>query len=73
MKDDTPHRPAVHALLTDGTTVRLRPVEPRDHDQLEGLYTEMSPDNRRLRFFSAGSRSAGPAADTVCAPARPGQ
>ncbi|MFF4469705.1 GNAT family N-acetyltransferase [Streptomyces sp. NPDC001599] len=72
MKDDTPHRPAVHALLTDGTTVRLRPVEPRDHDQLEGLYTEMSPDNRRLRFFSAGSRSAGPAADTVCAPARPG-
>ncbi|BET46015.1 bifunctional GNAT family N-acetyltransferase/acetate--CoA ligase family protein [Kitasatospora aureofaciens] len=72
MKDDTPHRPAVHALLTDGTTVRIRPVEPRDHDQLEGLYTEMSPDNRRLRFFSAGSRSAGPAADTVCAPARRG-
>ncbi|MFD5216050.1 bifunctional acetate--CoA ligase family protein/GNAT family N-acetyltransferase [Streptomyces tendae] len=72
MKDDTPHRPAVHALLTDGTTVRIRAVEPRDHDQLEGLYAEMSPDNRRLRFFSAGSRSAGPAADTVCAPARPG-
>ncbi|MFD5240331.1 bifunctional acetate--CoA ligase family protein/GNAT family N-acetyltransferase [Streptomyces tendae] len=72
MKDDTPHRPAVHALLTDGTTVRIRAVEPRDHDQLEGLYAEMSPDNRRLRFFSAGSRSAGPAADTVCAPARRG-
>ncbi len=32
----------------------------------------MSPDNRRLRFLSAGSRSAGPAADTVCAPARRG-
>lgn len=28
MKDDTPHRPAVHALLTDGTTVRIRAVEP---------------------------------------------
>ncbi|NEB19548.1 GNAT family N-acetyltransferase [Streptomyces coelicoflavus] len=72
MKDDTPPRPAVHALLTDGTTVRIRAVEPGDHDQLEGLYAEMSPDNRRLRFFSAGSRSAGLAADTVCAPARPG-
>ncbi|MCF2534230.1 GNAT family N-acetyltransferase [Streptomyces sp. FB2] len=72
MKDDTPHRPAVHALLTDGTTVRIRAVEPGDHDQLEGLYAEMSPDNRRLRFFSAGSRSAGLAADTVCAPPRPG-
>ncbi|MFF5340144.1 GNAT family N-acetyltransferase [Streptomyces althioticus] len=72
MKDDTPHRPAVHALLTDGTTVRIRAVEPGDRDQLEGLYAEMSPDNRRLRFFSAGSRSAGPAADTVCAPARRG-
>ncbi|KYK13620.1 MULTISPECIES: GNAT family N-acetyltransferase [Streptomyces] len=72
MKDDTPHRPAVHALLTDGTTVRIRAVEPGDHDQLEGLYAEMSPDNRRLRFFSAGSRSAGLAADSVCAPARRG-
>ncbi|MGK9462091.1 bifunctional acetate--CoA ligase family protein/GNAT family N-acetyltransferase [Streptomyces sp. G6] len=72
MKDDTPHRPAVHALLMDGTTVRIRAVEPGDHDQLEGLYAEMSPDNRRLRFFSAGSRSAGLAADAVCAPARRG-
>ncbi|MFA3872608.1 GNAT family N-acetyltransferase [Streptomyces sp. MMCC 100] len=72
MKDDTSYRPAVHALLKDGTTVRIRAVEPGDHDQLEGLYAEMSPDNRRLRFFSAGSRSAGPAADTVCAPARRG-
>ncbi|WP_031104728.1 GNAT family N-acetyltransferase [Streptomyces sp. NRRL S-146] len=72
MKDDPSHRPAVHALLKDGTTVRIRTVEPGDHDQLAGLYAEMSPDNRRLRFFSAGPRSAGRAADTVCAPARRG-
>ncbi|WP_435843865.1 N-acetyltransferase family protein [Streptomyces hirsutus] len=72
MKDDTSRRPAVHALLKDGTTVRIRTVELRDHDQPEGLYTEMSPDNRRLRSFSAGPRSARLAADTVCAPARRG-
>ncbi|MGC9498611.1 GNAT family N-acetyltransferase [Streptomyces sp. WG7] len=72
MKDDTPHRPAVHALLTDGTTVRIRAVEPGDHDQLEGLYAEMSPDHRRLRFFSAGPRSAALAADNVCGPPRRG-
>ncbi len=72
MKDDTPSRPAVHALLTDGATVRIRPVEPGDHDQLERLYAEMSPDNRRLRFFSAGSRSAGLAVDTgPCSPNAP--
>ncbi|MFJ7022996.1 hypothetical protein ACIQUW_32015 [Streptomyces sp. NPDC101117] len=45
MKDDMPPRPAVHALLTEGTTVCIRAVEPGDHDQLEGLYAEMSPDN----------------------------
>nr|WP_079047815.1 GNAT family N-acetyltransferase [Streptomyces hirsutus] len=72
MKDDTSRRPAVHALLKDGTTVRIRTVELRDHDQPEGLYTEMSPDNRRLRSFSAGPRAARLAADTVCAPARRG-
>jgi hypothetical protein len=71
MKDDMPHRPAVHALLADGTTIRIRAVEPGDHDQLEGLYAEMSPENLRLRFFSAGLRSAGLAADDVCAPADP--
>ncbi|GAA2398258.1 hypothetical protein GCM10010378_45890 [Streptomyces viridochromogenes] len=45
MKDDTPHRRAVHAHFTDGTTVRIRAVEPGDRDQLDGLYAGMSPDN----------------------------
>ncbi|MEU9552049.1 acetate--CoA ligase family protein [Streptomyces werraensis] len=66
MRDDTSYRPSVHALLKDGTTVRIRAVEPGGHDRLEGLHAEMSPDKRRLRFFSANSRSAGLATDTVC-------
>ncbi|MEV0220407.1 GNAT family N-acetyltransferase [Streptomyces sp. NPDC050704] len=62
----------VHALLADGTTVCIRPVRPGDHEPLQGLYEEMSPENLRLRFFSAGRRSAAMAADRACAPPRPG-
>ncbi|MFE7761057.1 GNAT family N-acetyltransferase [Streptomyces sp. NPDC057438] len=72
MTHDVTDRPPVHALLTDGTTVCIRPVVPSDHDQLEGLYEEMSPENLRLRFFAASHRSAGLAADRACAPPRPG-
>ncbi|MGW1551199.1 bifunctional acetate--CoA ligase family protein/GNAT family N-acetyltransferase [Streptomyces sp. NPDC002346] len=72
MTHDVTDRPTVHALLTDGTTVCIRPVAPSDHDQLEGLYEEMSPENLRLRFFAASHRSARLAADRVCAPTRTG-
>lgn len=48
---DVTDRPPVHALLADGSTVCIRPVRPGDHEQIEGLYEEMSPENRRLRFF----------------------
>ncbi|MGV9983384.1 bifunctional acetate--CoA ligase family protein/GNAT family N-acetyltransferase [Streptomyces olivaceus] len=66
-------RPAVHALLADGTTVRIRAVEPEDRDQLHRLYEEMSPENLRMRFFAASPGSAVLAADRACGPARPGR
>ncbi|WP_392959858.1 GNAT family N-acetyltransferase [Streptomyces sp. LN245] len=72
MTHDTLSRPTVHALLSDGTTVCIRPVRPGDHEQLQGLYEEMSADNLRLRFFAASRRSAAVAADRACAPPRPG-
>ncbi|WP_329131076.1 bifunctional acetate--CoA ligase family protein/GNAT family N-acetyltransferase [Streptomyces sp. NBC_00670] len=72
MKDVMPPRPPVHALLADGTTVGIRAVAPEDHDQLEGLYQEMSPENLRRRFFCTGARPGRLAADEACAPARPG-
>ncbi|MBE8471987.1 bifunctional acetate--CoA ligase family protein/GNAT family N-acetyltransferase [Streptomyces justiciae] len=68
MTDDALSRPPVHALLADGSTVRIRPVRRDDHDQLQGLYEEMSPENLRLRFFAASRRSAERAADRACAP-----
>ena len=72
MTDAVLSRPPVHALLADGTTVCIRPVAPGDHDQLEGLYEEMSPENLRLRFFVASRRSAALSADRACAPPHPG-
>ncbi|SFE27496.1 bifunctional acetate--CoA ligase family protein/GNAT family N-acetyltransferase [Streptomyces mirabilis] len=68
MTDDALSHPTVHALLADGTTVCIRPVVAGDHDQLEGLYEEMSPENLRLRFFGVSRRSAEMAADRACRP-----
>ncbi|WP_282703497.1 GNAT family N-acetyltransferase [Streptomyces sp. CC219B] len=72
MTDDVLTRPPVHALLADGTMVCIRPARRSDHEQLHGLYEEMSPENLRLRFFAASRRSAALAADRACGPARPG-
>ncbi|MGW2936998.1 bifunctional acetate--CoA ligase family protein/GNAT family N-acetyltransferase [Streptomyces sp. NPDC001156] len=72
MTDTTLARRPVHALLADGTTVCIRPVQPDDQQQLREFYTEMSPDNLRLRFFVASARSAAMAADRALATKRPG-
>ncbi|MEU5952087.1 GNAT family N-acetyltransferase [Streptomyces sp. NPDC047525] len=72
MTHDTRSRPTAHALLSDGTTVCIRPVRPGDHGQLHGFYEEMSAENLRLRFFAASRRSATMAADRACTPPRPG-
>ncbi|MFJ8361841.1 hypothetical protein [Streptomyces sp. NPDC093984] len=72
MTDDTLGRPQLHALLADGTTVCVRPVEPDDHERLRGFYEEMSPENLRLRFFAASPTSGAAAADRACAAPHPG-
>ncbi|MEU2266715.1 GNAT family N-acetyltransferase [Streptomyces olindensis] len=58
----------VHALLTDGTTVCVRPARPDDHEAVLRLYSEMSDANLRLRFFSVSRRSAEQAAARVVQP-----
>ncbi|MFK4145370.1 GNAT family N-acetyltransferase [Streptomyces sp. NPDC004065] len=68
---DTQQQP-VHALLTDGTTVRVRAAGPGDHDAVLRLYEQMSDDNLRLRFFSVSRTSARQGADRVAGPPRPG-
>ncbi|MFD4137803.1 GNAT family N-acetyltransferase [Streptomyces sp. NPDC058572] len=65
--------PQIHALLTDGSTVRIRPVLPGDHERVQRLYDGMSAENLRLRFFTANRSSAHQSADRLCTPASPGR
>ncbi|WP_225823954.1 GNAT family N-acetyltransferase [Streptomyces naphthomycinicus] len=65
------HETPVHALLTDGTTVRIRRAGPADREDVLRLYEEMAPENLRLRFFTANRASARRAADRVAAGRRP--
>ncbi|MEE4418276.1 bifunctional GNAT family N-acetyltransferase/acetate--CoA ligase family protein [Streptomyces bugieae] len=62
----------VCALLTDGSTIRLRPACPEDRGSVLRLYDEMSADNLRSRFFAVSRRAGEQAADRVCEAARPG-
>ncbi|MFI8191505.1 GNAT family N-acetyltransferase [Streptomyces sp. NPDC085946] len=62
----------VHALLTDGTTVCVRPAGPDDREAVLRLYTGMSEANLRLRFFAVSRRSAEQAAARVARPADSG-
>jgi acetyltransferase len=41
------------AALRDGTVVRLRPIRPEDEPLLQDLAANMSPEDRRLRYFTA--------------------
>jgi acyl-CoA synthetase (NDP forming)/GNAT superfamily N-acetyltransferase len=49
--------PDVYALLSDGTTVLIRPARADDFDAVKAMHEAMSPANAYLRFFSL-SRTA---------------
>lgn len=63
---------AVHALLSDGATVRIRPALPGDRDGVLRLYDSMSAENLRLRFFGLSPNSGRQAADRLSARPVPG-
>ena len=58
----------VYALLTDGTTVLIRPASEDDSDAVRQMHAEMSPGNVYLRFFSISPSSAAREARRVCRP-----
>ncbi|MCB5180874.1 bifunctional acetate--CoA ligase family protein/GNAT family N-acetyltransferase [Streptomyces antimicrobicus] len=66
-------RQEVHVLLADGSTVSVRPLRPDDRAAVAAFYTRMSPENLRLRFFTANRHSAEQSAERLCRPARPGR
>ncbi len=56
----------MHIALRDGSTARVRPVEPSDEPALREFLDALSQDSRWLRFFSLGidlGRAAQRAAD----------
>jgi acyl-CoA synthetase (NDP forming)/GNAT superfamily N-acetyltransferase len=57
-----------YALLTDGTTVEIRPAVPADADAVRDMHAELSPASLYLRFFSLSPRSADREAQRVTRP-----
>jgi acyl-CoA synthetase (NDP forming)/GNAT superfamily N-acetyltransferase len=55
-----------YALLTDGSTVEIRPAQPDDAEDVRAMHAAMSPDNLYLRFFSLSTLSAENEAIRVC-------
>ncbi len=63
----------VYALLTDGSTVQIRPARPGDVDAVREMHASMSPDNMYLRFFSLSPINAEREAQRICGSSGPGQ
>jgi acyl-CoA synthetase (NDP forming)/GNAT superfamily N-acetyltransferase len=65
--------PSAYALLTDGTTIEIRPARPDDFDAVRDLHANMSPENLYLRFFSMSRVAAEREAQRVCREPAPGR
>jgi acyl-CoA synthetase (NDP forming)/GNAT superfamily N-acetyltransferase len=57
---------STYALLTDGSTVEIRPARPPDARAVREMHAAMSPDNIYLRFFSMSRQSGDREAERVC-------
>ena len=57
---------SAYALLTDGTTIEIRPARPGDFDAVRDMHAKMSPDNLYLRFFSFSAVAADREARRIC-------
>ena len=58
--------PGVYALLTDGTTIEIRPARPDDLDIVRHMHEKLSPDSLYLRFFSMSPSAAEREARRLC-------
>jgi acyl-CoA synthetase (NDP forming)/GNAT superfamily N-acetyltransferase len=62
----TPAWSSTYALLTDGTTIEIRPARPDDFDAVRDMHAKMSPENLYLRFFSMSRAVAEQEARRIC-------
>ena len=64
---------STYALLTDGTTVEIRPARPDDFEAVRDMHANMSPENLYLRFFSVSRVAAEREAQRICREPAPGR
>ena len=57
---------SAYALLTDGTTIEIRPARPDDFDAVRDMHARMSPQNLYRRFFGTGRLAAEQEARRIC-------
>ncbi len=57
---------SAYALLTDGTTIEIRPARPDDFDAVRNMHARMSPQNLYRRFFGTGRLAAEQEARRIC-------
>jgi len=62
----------VYSLLSDGTTVEIRPATPDDFEAVKAMHEAMSPDSSYLRFFNFSRLAAGTEARRICRDPTPG-
>jgi acyl-CoA synthetase (NDP forming)/N-acetylglutamate synthase-like GNAT family acetyltransferase len=55
-----------YALLTDGTTIEIRPARPGDFEAVRDMHATMSPENLYMRFFGISRVAAEQEARRVC-------
>jgi acyl-CoA synthetase (NDP forming)/GNAT superfamily N-acetyltransferase len=58
--------PSTYALLTDGTTIEIRPARPGDFDAVRDMHAAMSRANLYLRFFGINRAAAEQEARRIC-------
>ncbi len=61
-----PTEPGTYALLTDGTTIEIRPARPDDFEAVRDMHAGMSPQNLYMRFFGISRVAAEQEARRVC-------
>jgi len=57
---------SAYALLTDGTTIEIRPSRPGDFDAVREMHAKMSSENLYLRFFGVSALAAEQEARRIC-------
>ena len=57
---------SAYALLTDGTTIEIRPARPDDFDAVRDMHAKMSSENLYMRFFGVSRSAAEGEARRVC-------